>query len=172
MRFLRTLTTAAGLIASLACAGAPDREFVITVDNQAKVWIDGALRGEVVDWRQPLRVELAVDETPKVIAVEAHNIDGGAGLVGAMMYRAQEPAVEQPASWLCSREEPATGWQQPDFDDSGWQAPLEKAAYGVAPWGDAPKLGLKLTSWVWPSESPGVGETVYCRARMDRRPAP
>lgn len=171
MRFPRTVTTAASLIASLACTGGPDREFVITADNQAKVWIDETPRGEVLDWRQPLRIELAADDMPKVVAVEAHNIDSAAGLIGAMLYLKKDPAVEQPANWLCSRE-PANGWQQPDFDDSGWQAPLVKAAYGAAPWADTAKLGLKLTSWVWPSEPAGVGETTYCRARIDGKPAP
>ncbi len=171
MRFPRTLTTAACLIGSLACAAAPDRVLVITADNQVKVWIDEAPRGEVVDWRKPLRIEFAADETPKVIAVEAHNIDGAAGLIGAMMYMAKEPALEQPANWLCSGEE-VTGWQQPGFDDSGWQAPPVKAAYGAAPWADTPGLGLKVTSWVWPSDPPGVGETFFCRARIDRRPSP
>ena len=111
MRFPRTVTTAASLIASLACTGGPDREIVVTADNQAKVWIDEALRGEVLDWRQPLRIELAADEMPKVVAVEAHNIDSAAGLIGAMLYVKKDPAVEQPANWLCSRE-PANGWQR------------------------------------------------------------
>ena len=170
MRFLRLLTTAACLIAALACVGSPDRVFVITADNQAKVWIDEASHGEVLDWRKPLRIELAADEMPKVIAVEAHNIDSVAGLIGAMMYMGEEPALEQPASWLCSRE-PVTGWQQPDFDDSGWQEPLVKGPYGSAPWGESAGLGLKLASWVWPSDPAGVGETIYCRARLDRRPS-
>ena len=87
------------------------------------------------------------------------------------MYMAEEPALEQPASWLCSAE-PVTGWQQPGFDDSGWQEPLVKTAYGVAPWADTAGLGLKLASWVWPSDPPGVGETIYCRARIEHRPAP
>jgi len=171
MRFPRTWTVAACLIASLACTGKPGREFVITADNQAKVWIDDAPRGEVLDWRQPLRIELAAGETPKVVAVEAHNIDGGAGLIGALLDLGKDPPVEQPATWLCNPEA-VTGWQQPDFDDSSWQAPLVKAEYGAAPWGDAAKLGLTQTSWVWPSDPAGVGETTYCRARIERRSAP
>jgi hypothetical protein len=151
---------------ALGCVSEPDRQLVMTADNEAKVWIGDALQGEIRDWQRPLTLDLSPKQAKAVIAVEAHNVGGAAGLVGAVKYRdADSQVVEQPVNWVCSPQ-PETGWQRSDFDDSRWQSPGVVAAYGSNPWGNAAALDLERASWVWPSDPPAADETVYCRGRF------
>jgi alpha-L-rhamnosidase len=151
---------------ALGCGGEPSRQFVITADNEAKVWIEEVLRGEIQDWQRPLTIELSPEQKDAVIAVEAHNRGGVAGLVAGVTYRdAEGQPVEQLVDWVCSSQ-PQDDWQRGDFDDSGWQSPKVMATYGANPWGNAAALELKQASWVWPTDPAGADDTVYCRARL------
>lgn len=60
------------------------------------------------------------------------------GLIGAikLMFDHGEPIILTSGSeWKVSAK-PTPGWQQPDFNDSGWSASKVNGAYGSAPWGD------------------------------------
>ncbi|MFD4778003.1 family 78 glycoside hydrolase catalytic domain, partial [Streptomyces sp. NPDC058427] len=49
---------------------------------------------------------------------------------------AGERSIVTDDSWKSTDTEPADNWRGPDFDDSGWPAAKEAAAWGAAPWGE------------------------------------
>ncbi|WP_051265932.1 family 78 glycoside hydrolase catalytic domain [Nakamurella lactea] len=86
----------------------------------------------------------------------------------------QQLELATDSSWKVTDTEPA-GWQQPEFDDSGWEAAAELASYGQGPWGSGVSIpqpdepDLVGTSWVWAPGSTandGAVGTRYLRAHL------
>ncbi len=117
--------------------------FLLTADDGFTLYVNGqqlAASPRVSgSWQTSMLVDVAAGLRPgrNVIAIEAANTSvGPAGLIGKLHV---EGSVGDPldlvtdASWKSSNVT-ATGWQQPDFDDSAWPAALVAAAYGGGPW--------------------------------------
>ncbi|WP_221350922.1 alpha-L-rhamnosidase [Streptomyces beigongshangae] len=118
----------------------------ISADNVYAVSVNGTevartdLETDREGWRRPAVVEvLAQLRTGRnVLAVEAANAsEGPAGLVASLTLRtaAGERRTVTDGSWRATDEEPAAGWREPGFDDSGWPGAKEAAAWGAGPWG-------------------------------------
>ncbi|MEU9187263.1 alpha-L-rhamnosidase [Streptomyces sp. NPDC048484] len=118
----------------------------ISADNVYSVSVNGTevartdLETDNDGWRRPAVIEvLAQLRTGKnVLAVSAANAsEGPAGLVATLALRtaAGEQRIVTDDSWRSTDKEPATDWREADFDDSGWPAAKEAAAWGAGPWG-------------------------------------
>lgn len=113
---------------------------LITADNAFALYVNGRRIGRGTEWSQPRRFDITAALVPgdNVIAVRALNtLDGPAGLlVKVVVTQPGQPTVVRvtDGSWVWSREGPA-GWQQPDFDDSGWQSVHVQGEANMAPWG-------------------------------------
>lgn len=135
--FRRTIDIADGLTtAALA----------ISADNAYSIWVNGSevahtdLATDNEGWRHPAVVDVLAQLRPgkNVLAVSAANAEeGAAGLIAALTLHtaAGEQKVVTDASWKSTDKKPAENWRGPDFDDSGWPAAKEAAAWGAAPWG-------------------------------------
>jgi alpha-L-rhamnosidase len=117
--------------------------FLLTADDGFTLYVNGqqlASSPRVTDsWRTAMLVDVAASlhAGRNVIAIEAVNTSTGpAGLIGKLHV---EGSVGDPldlvtdSSWK-SANTAATGWQQPDFDDTAWPAALAVAPYGSGPW--------------------------------------
>ena len=114
-----------------------------TCDNYAEIWINGKRVGEAPDWGDPImRDDVASLLKPgkNVIAVRAQNKGGVAAFVLKLSMEGVTPEashVLSDLSWKLSFSNP-DGWEQPDFDDSGWKEKLmTRGNFGVQPWGIA-----------------------------------
>lgn len=89
-----------------------------------------------VAWQKAQLVDVALKAGTNTIAVAAKNrLNGnGAATPGAFIARLQADGETVATSWNSSATGPA-GWEQPTFDDAGWQAARELATYGQGPWG-------------------------------------
>ena len=123
---------------SLAVAPAKAR-LIVTCDDRAVVYVNGEQVTAVTDWKRPSVVEIAPDLRPgsNVIAVEARNDEGRAGLIARLEWNGpdgQAQTLVTDASW---RHGPRVkGWQQPAFAAAGWQAAVPVGTLGQQPWGD------------------------------------
>ena len=124
----------------------------VSCDNRHHLWMNGKDLGMGGDWSNPRTYDVVSSVVPggrNVIAIEGINEGAAAGMVlrfTATLKNAKKLYVVSGADWLCSTEAPE-GWQNPDFDASGWAKATVLAKMGDAPWGDimpdgAPDGGL------------------------------
>ena len=111
----------------------------ITADNTFTVWLNGAELGSGDHWDQLYRFDVRKLLIPgkNVLAVEAGNADGPAGLVVRLKWTAKgqpEQTLLSDAAWNSSktREE---DWTALGFAEKGWSPVKTLGTYGeVAPW--------------------------------------
>ncbi|MFI6650483.1 alpha-L-rhamnosidase [Streptomyces sp. NPDC050529] len=135
--FRRTIDVPDGLTAA-ALAISADNVYAISVNGTEVAHTDLATDHE--GWRHPAVVDVLAQLTPgkNVVAVSAANAsEGAAGLIAALSLHTAsgEQSIVTDASWKSTDKEPAENWRGPDFDDSGWPAAKEAAAWGAGPWG-------------------------------------
>ena len=115
----------------------------LTADDSFTVYVNGqriAASPHVADsWRTATVVDIATALRPgrNVIAAEATNtMPGPAGFLGKLRVEGSGGPLDlvTDSAWK-SADTTATGWQQPDFDDSAWPQALVAAPYGTGPWG-------------------------------------
>jgi putative heme-binding domain-containing protein len=111
----------------------------ITADNEFTVWVNGALVGKGKEWKVVLSFDVKkhLVHGQNVIAVEAVNTDGPAGLLVRLGYLPNgmsKVGLFSDGSWKSSKTAGA-GWQKLDFDDGKWQAVKVLGPYGMKPWG-------------------------------------
>ena len=111
----------------------------ITADNGYTVWLNGAEVGKGSDWMVPDHYDVKAQllHGKNVLAVEARNTDGPAGLMVRLAYTPSgKPrlALCSDATWKASKTA-GENWRKLDFDDSSWTPAKALGAYGVtAPW--------------------------------------
>ena len=112
----------------------------ITADNIHHLYVNGKLAGTDRNWTTAETYDLTAGLTSgrNVIAVDAHNIDGPAGLLVQMVVKCpghELLRIDTDSSWRASKA--AEGrWRQRDFNDSGWAEPKSLGRAPVKPWGD------------------------------------
>ena len=128
---------------------AADREvksalFTLTADDGFILYVNGKNVGHSDDqtdsWRRPVTVNLAkeIAAGDNILAIEAHNNEGPAGLAGQLkvQFQAGDPlTLRIDHSWKASQAGPA-GWNGRGFDDTAWVAAMETESIGEGPWGD------------------------------------
>ena len=102
----------------------------ITCDDSYELTINGKAVAHNALWytMQDLNVAPYLKTGANVIAVEAHNVDGPAGLL------VEGSGFDSNADWKASTS-PFAGWKSVNFDDSSWMAAKSEGEVGVQPWG-------------------------------------
>ncbi len=127
---------------SVQLAAAPEKAtLVVSCDNQAAVFVNGAPVAENSEWSAPTSVPVTkqLKAGENLIAVRAANQGGSAGLL--VKLEISEPGgkktvVVSDASWLVS-DAGAQGWQTPAFKpDARWAAAVSLGKLGTPPWGN------------------------------------
>src|SRR5262249_8297822 len=118
-------------------------QFELSADDRFTLYVNGKeiVRSPNVSdsWSTATLIDISADLHPgrNVIAIEPANaLAGPAGLIGKLHVQGStgDPLDLVTDDTWKSADTAATGWQQPDFDDSTWPAALEAAHYGDAPW--------------------------------------
>ncbi|MET7605802.1 alpha-L-rhamnosidase [Streptomyces avermitilis] len=118
----------------------------ISADNVYAVSVNGTevartdLETDNEGWRRPAVIDVLdhVHSGNNTLAVAASNASvGPAGWICVLVLTTAsgEKKIFSDASWKSTDHEPADGWREPDFDDSGWPAAKVAAAWGAGPWG-------------------------------------
>ncbi|MFD5631021.1 alpha-L-rhamnosidase [Streptomyces sp. NPDC127072] len=118
----------------------------ITADNVYAASVNGTevsrtdLATEFENWRRPAIIDVLPQllSGGNVIAVSAINAsEGPAGLDAVLTLHTSsgEQRIVTDDSWRSTNQEPADDWREAGFDDSGWPAAKEAAAWGAGPWG-------------------------------------
>ena len=125
--------------------------FLLTADNQFVLYINDEKAGESDGkgnaWQRLalVKVKDLLRTGPNVLAIEAENSEGPAGLIGRLVIGFDDDSmavVDIDGSWkTCAEEKP--GWKTMAFDDNDWVSPAPLADVGQPPWG-VPKLGEGL----------------------------
>lgn len=122
-------------------AGVTAATLALTADNVYSVSVNGTevartdLETDHDGWRRPAVVDVLaqVRSGGNVFAVSVTNATvGPAGLVAVLTVRtpAGEQRIVTDTSWKSTDKEPADGWRDADFDDSGWPTAKKAAAWG------------------------------------------
>ncbi|MDB5338175.1 MAG: hypothetical protein JWN70_3794 [Planctomycetaceae bacterium] len=121
----------------------------IACDDHFVLWVNGKRIGEG-DAKQPYRFNLngVVERGPNVIAVEATNKAGRAGLFVDGEIRGQSGGkipFDTPAGWKVSLQKPSgDDWLQAKFDDSTWKSVKVLAGHKESPWKELAFAGTYL----------------------------
>lgn len=120
---------------------------LLTADDSFILYGNGELMGQTPSgalWSDGQLVDVTASLSPgsNVLAVAAtNNLDSNgnpspAGLVGRLVVELDQgdPVIIATGSAWRAAKDQQPGWQQRDFDDSGWVAALETATYGAPPW--------------------------------------
>jgi putative heme-binding domain-containing protein len=111
-----------------------------TADNRFVLFVNGQEAARSDDWTAPVWVDLKPYLQPgrNVLAVEAQNEDGPAGLLLRFLIRTADGKslfVGTDASWKVS-DRLEKGWEEPGFADAVWAAAAVLGPHGMPPWGD------------------------------------
>lgn len=114
----------------------------ITADDTCSIFMDGREIGSRAGGQATKEMDLTYRMQPgrHVLAVMAENAGteaGPAGLIARLQvdFASGDPlVVRADDSWRTSRDA-ASGWQQPDFDDSSWLPARVLGPVGMPPWG-------------------------------------
>ena len=109
----------------------------ITADNAYTVWVNGVEVGTGDDWKtvRHFDVKRLLVDGKNVVAVEARNTDGPAGLMVRLGYTPNgfpKMALCSDATWKASKTA-GKDWQKVDFDDASWTPAKALGAYGATP---------------------------------------
>jgi len=111
----------------------------ITADNAFTVWVNGAEVGRGSEWKQVFRFDVKkhLVHGQNVIAVEARNDSGPAGLMVRLTYAPNGQSkliLNSDRDWKAAQKAVA-GWQKVDFDDRKWEAVKVLGPVGkTGPW--------------------------------------
>jgi hypothetical protein len=112
----------------------------LSCDNRFQLFFNGNDLGEGGEWSHPRNYDvlpLIKQGGRNVIAVEALNEGGSAGLIGRLHVSLKNGRTLQmfsDANWLCSKD-PAEGWQEPGFSAGSWKPAVVIGRLGDGPWG-------------------------------------
>jgi putative heme-binding domain-containing protein len=111
-----------------------------TADNRFVLFVNGQEAARSDDWTAPVWVDLKPYLQPgrNVLAVEAQNEDGPAGLLLRFLLRTADGkslSFGTDASWKVS-DRLEKGWEEPGFADAAWAAAAVLGPHGMPPWGD------------------------------------
>jgi serine/threonine protein kinase len=116
-------------------------------DDQFTAWLNGTPIGSVPKNDQHVHtfdVAKNLVAGRNVLAVQATNVSGPAGLVAELnLMSGGPPLLVSDATWKAAKEGPA-GWEKPAFDDSKWLSADDLAAFGQT-------QKSQWDSWVWDS---------------------
>ena len=116
------------------------------------MYLNGVYLGQSSDWTQSSQYSEALQSGANVLAIKGTDLGGVAGFIASMAW-GNNTAVSD-TSWKVSTTAPV-GWEQPGFDDSGWNMATSYGSYGVAPWhqnisGFPTGTGAQ---WIWSSDN-------------------
>ena len=137
---------------SFEVEGAVDEAVLhITCDNRYRVWLNERQVGGGTTWEAVDVIDVSRHARPgrNVLAVEARNDSGPAGLVAQLVVREEsgrKTVVLSDGVWRASAER-SEGWRRPEFDDSAWPA-----ARVIKPFG-SPGL-WDASRWIEPGAPP------------------
>ena len=111
-----------------------------TADNRFVLFVNGQEAARSDDWTAPVWVDLKPYLQPgrNVLAVEAQNEDGPAGLLLRFLIRTADGkslSFGTDASWKVS-DRSEKGWEESGFADAAWAAAAVLGPHGMPPWGD------------------------------------
>ena len=112
----------------------------VICDDWSRLFVNGKDLGMSGDWINPRTYDLMEHLKPgsrNVMALEGRNERFDAGLAlrfTVVLKSGKRLHVVSDGSWSCSKEAPE-GWQNQDFDASGWQKAELVAKMGDRPWG-------------------------------------
>ncbi|MBW3621795.1 MAG: family 78 glycoside hydrolase catalytic domain [Armatimonadetes bacterium] len=135
--------------------------FLLAADNRFTLYVNGREAGQGNDWRSPTVIDIQSFLKPgtNVLAIEAKNEDGPAGLMGQLRVahesgvvirkvkdpvtgKESEVAMSNAAMDLIpidqewkSSDRLEAGWLTPGFEAAGWTPVQVLAKVGEAPWG-------------------------------------
>ncbi|MBY0588109.1 HEAT repeat domain-containing protein [bacterium] len=116
-------------------------EITVAVDDSFVLFVNGKRFGEGKAGKA-VRFNLngAVSEGNNVLAIEANNDGGSAGLLVEGMIRGQggsERSIDSPREWTATRTAPADGgWLAPKFTSPDWKPALGLAKHADSKWKD------------------------------------
>ncbi len=142
----------------------------LSADNGYEAYLNGVLLGSGNNWTQAGQYTLSLLAGKNVIAVKGIDAGGVAALIAELTLNGQRRISDR--TWKVAKTAP-TGWQQINFDDSGWAAATEYGAYGVGPWskGVAGFPADSSARWIWSSNN-DADDTVYLRYTFTLGEAP
>lgn len=117
---------------------------LVTADNAAVVFVNGAEVGKIADYHTAAAFDIAghLHSGKNVLALKAENFGkeaNTAGLIGLVQITfadgGQRSIVTGSETWRTADKEQAN-WTAVDFDDSGWAQPVTLGPFGMAPWGE------------------------------------
>ena len=138
-----------------------DSDFVVTVDNQLDLYIDGAhVSGlsHANTWAVADTVRVAA--SAQVIAIKGADDGVSAGILASGADSITD------GSWKCTNKF-YVGWADEGFDDSRWPAAKVVGPHGIPPWKKIQGIANNA-KWIWTAKHIlGLlwDKTVYCRKR-------
>lgn len=122
-------------------------ELAFTADDSATVYLNGHEIGSMSLWNDgTFYIGSEFLKTGKnALAFKVNNASVGyAGLVAKAKVSYSDGTsatyTTDKNGWKVTKAAPATGWQQPEFNDSAWSTPDQAENFGASPWGTSVTL--------------------------------
>jgi len=155
----------------------------INGDNSWVGFINGEQVAEGDNWQQASITEFDMPDGYAVIAIYVHDAEPGAAGRGGALFDVildDDTYIPSDDTWKADAGAPLAerndGWEQPDFDDSGWDNATQLDPFGGGIWGfgaDTMRQTLKdpdsTAYWVWAGPN-DVEDDVYFRKTVGTLP--
>ncbi len=168
--------TIMALVLSLVASNIRAATLRINGDNSWVGFINGEQVAEGDNWQEASVTEFDMPDGYAVIGVYVHDAEpGDTGRGGALfdVILDDDTYIPSDETWKANAGPPLAertdGWEQPDFDDSGWDSATQLDRFGEGIWGfgaDTMRQILKdpdsTAYWVWAGPN-DVEDDVYFR---------
>ncbi|MBI1882662.1 MAG: S8 family serine peptidase [Chlamydiae bacterium] len=133
---------------------------ILTCDNAYEIYINGVFKGNDSNWTNKETYYAKLGDT---IAIKGIDLGG----IASLLCQISHGNKIMPSNFLWKASpQAASGWTNPNFDDSSWPGAVEHFAYGHGPWEQWVNGFDASNNWIW-TNRPEEHDTVYFRRKVD-----
>jgi hypothetical protein len=146
------------------CEGSKHVRLGLAADDYWEGWVDGVAFGSAEHWWEAAWTEMDLACGEHVISVYATDLHQAiSGFIAVFEVEGEPVSVTGDGRWRVTAGHGARGWQEPGFDDSGWDVGTsceESSARGW--WGTSPVDLQEMGAWwIWSGECLNLGDASF-----------
>ncbi|MFZ5479011.1 MAG: hypothetical protein ACOZNI_19730 [Myxococcota bacterium] len=146
------------------CVGTKRVRIGLAADDYWEGWVDGVAFGSAEHWWEAAWYEMELSCGEHVVSVYATDLHQAiSGFIAVFEVDGEPTRVTGDGTWRVTPGHGERGWQDPGFDDSGWDMGTScETSSATGWWGGNPADLLSMGAWwIWSGECLELGDASF-----------